>query len=185
MFKRLLKALKRVYEKYTGRFQMPGATKYMSVEEFFDLICSCGVVNEDFGQREISILFNLSMFTQKNELDFDRHFNMTFNEFIEAIGRVSEKISIVPLFEDLDQSLEGSQLLGKKSKEHPLHKKIEALIFRMIKAAIPNAYAHVEKTVREFYTAQKTQPKKTNFVMQGGPYKGRIQRKFTLGELPL
>ena len=42
---------------------MPGATKYMSVEEFFDLVCACDVVNEDFGQREISILFNLSMFT--------------------------------------------------------------------------------------------------------------------------
>jgi len=34
---------------------MPSATKFMSMEEFFDLICRTGVVDETFGQREIGI----------------------------------------------------------------------------------------------------------------------------------
>ena len=49
VYKRLLKAFKRVYEKNTGRYALPGAPKYMSTNEFFDLICACDVVDEEFG----------------------------------------------------------------------------------------------------------------------------------------
>lgn len=58
MFKRYLPAVKKVYEKFSGKYAMPGATKYMSSDEFFDLIEVCGIVNEEFGQREILPIFN-------------------------------------------------------------------------------------------------------------------------------
>ena len=72
---------------------MPGSPKFMSLDEFIDLITLAGVVDENFGSREIAPMFNLSMMTQKNELDFDRHINMTMPEFIEAIGRIADKLS--------------------------------------------------------------------------------------------
>lgn len=72
---------------------MPGSPKFMSLDEFIDLITLAGVVDENFGSREIGPMFNLSMMTQKNELDFDRHINMTMPEFIEAIGRIADKLS--------------------------------------------------------------------------------------------
>ena len=82
----------KIYKKNSGRYALPGATKYMSLDEFFDLICACGVVDDNFGQREIGTLWNLSMMTQKNELEFDKHFNMILVEFIEATGRVADKL---------------------------------------------------------------------------------------------
>jgi hypothetical protein len=90
--KRFLKPINALYTKYSGRYALPGATKYMSLEEFTDMITNSGVITETFGSREISPLFNLSMMTQKNELDFDRHYNMLLVEMIEAISRVADKL---------------------------------------------------------------------------------------------
>ena len=65
----------------------------MSLDEFNEMIINSGIVDDSFGTREISPLFNLSMMTQKNELDFDRHYNMIPVEMIEAIGRVADKLN--------------------------------------------------------------------------------------------
>ena len=44
-----------LYDKFSGKYAMPSATKYMTFDEFFELICQAGVVDETFGQREIGI----------------------------------------------------------------------------------------------------------------------------------
>jgi hypothetical protein len=90
--KRFSKVLTTLYDRYSGKFALPGAQKYMSLDEFYDMISSTGVLDDSLNSREISSLFNLSMMTQKNELDFDRHFNMHPVEMIEAIGRVADKL---------------------------------------------------------------------------------------------
>jgi hypothetical protein len=92
-YKRFQKVLTALYTKYSGRYALPGAQKYMSLDEFMEMIINSGIVDDSFGTREISPLFNLSMMTQKNELDFDRHYNMIPVEMIEAIGRVAEKLN--------------------------------------------------------------------------------------------
>jgi hypothetical protein len=61
--KRFSKVLAALYAKYSGKFAMPGAQKYMSLEEFSDMIHVSAVVDDSFGAREISPLFNLSMMT--------------------------------------------------------------------------------------------------------------------------
>jgi len=33
---------------------MPGAPKYVSLDEFFDMIQISGIVDDEFGQREIN-----------------------------------------------------------------------------------------------------------------------------------
>ena len=48
----------------------------MCLDEFIEMINMSGIISDTFGSREIGPLFNLSMMTQKNELDFDRHFSM-------------------------------------------------------------------------------------------------------------
>ena len=73
---------------------MPGAPRFMSMDEFFQMVSDAGVLDDNFGAREINPLYTLSMMTQKNEIDSDRHLNMVFVEFIEALGRVAEKITI-------------------------------------------------------------------------------------------
>lgn len=43
----------KIYKQNSGRYALPGATRFMSLDEFFDLICGCGIVDDTFGQREI------------------------------------------------------------------------------------------------------------------------------------
>ena len=71
------------------------------------MVCEAGVVDDNFGAREINPLYTLSMMTQKNEIDNDKHVNMIFTEFIEAIGRVADKITI-PNFLDGEQDVSTS-----------------------------------------------------------------------------
>jgi NLR family CARD domain-containing protein 3 len=136
VFKRYMTAIKKIYEKFSGRYAMPGATKYMSSDEFFDLVDLIGIVDDSFGQREVIPIFNCSMMTQKNELDSDRHINMTLIEFIEAIGRVAFKIKVPNMpFEYMKYMLEEMIEDNPNFKASPpLHYKIEALIVMMVKA---------------------------------------------------
>ena len=63
------------------------------------MIVSTGIIDENFGAREISIQFNLSMMTQIDEIARKRHLHMFQKEFLEAICRVAEKIAIPSPYE--------------------------------------------------------------------------------------
>ncbi len=66
----------------------------MNLEEFNNLMLN--IVDKEFPVREIPICFNLAMKLQINEIDFDRHYNMTLPEFLEAFSRVIDKFSPMP-----------------------------------------------------------------------------------------
>ena len=79
---------------------MPGAPKFMSVCEFEDMIVEANCLNDKFGSKQLAAQYNLSMMTQVEEIDSERHINMTFLEFIEAIVRVAENLAIPNLIFD-------------------------------------------------------------------------------------
>ena len=58
----------------------------MILEEFQQLMSL--FVYEDFPVRELPVIFNNSMRLQVNELNSERHYNMTFYEFLEAFCMV-------------------------------------------------------------------------------------------------
>lgn len=64
----------------------------MSMHEFIDLVTATKVVDDNFGAREIGILFNLSMMTQVDEINKAKHIKMHFVEFLEAIARVADRV---------------------------------------------------------------------------------------------
>ena len=66
----------------------------MCMNEFIDLINLSGVIDDNFGAREISVLFNLSMMTQIDEVNKERHYQMAFIEFVEALARVADRVMI-------------------------------------------------------------------------------------------
>ena len=66
----------------------------MSLEEFCNLAAAASVTDDNFGQRELGVQFNLAMMTQVPELDSDRHIKMSIVEFIDGFARVADKISI-------------------------------------------------------------------------------------------
>ena len=71
-----LQVFKDIYQKFSGKESIGGETKYMSVSEFTDLIQSTQIVDENFGAREINIIYNVSMNTQIDEINSDRHCKM-------------------------------------------------------------------------------------------------------------
>ncbi len=64
----------------------------MSLEEFTQMVNESNVIDENFGAREIGMVFNVSMMTQVNELDSERHLHMQMPEFIEALARLADKL---------------------------------------------------------------------------------------------
>ncbi len=89
-----LPVLKKIYEKFSGKYASPGAAHYMSMIEFQELFQDSGVFNESFGSKMLPLQFTLSMMTQVDELDSDRHMNMSFCEFMEGLVRVAENLAI-------------------------------------------------------------------------------------------
>jgi hypothetical protein len=81
----------------------------MSLSEFINLITLTGAVDDNFGAREIGTIFSISMMTQIDELNKDRHCRMFFVEFLEALCRTADRvISSYPfLSESQPQSVRG------------------------------------------------------------------------------
>ena len=95
VFKYYLKSVKTLYNSYSGKHSKPADVRFMWWDEFMKLISDSGIVSDLFGSREVGIIFNLSMMTQVNETSSDRHFHMSFDEFIEAIARVADKCNLL------------------------------------------------------------------------------------------
>jgi hypothetical protein len=90
---------------------------------------SAHIVNERFAAREIDVCFNLAMMTQVDELYKDRHFEMSFVEFLEALARVAY-MARVP---EPDLSDEPQASPQKSSTEElPLAKYIENVMPKLI-----------------------------------------------------
>ena len=66
----------------------------MELKEFSDLVLS--FVDNDFPNRDIPLIFNFSIKLQVNEIDTERHYRMTFYEFLEAFCRCVDKASPPP-----------------------------------------------------------------------------------------
>ena len=110
---------------------MPSAPRFCSPVEFGEMIEQSGVISENFTFKEIYPIWNLSMMTQKDEINSDKHLNMNFTEFIEAICRVCDELEIPHLVDDADflsehdrNNPELIQLWGSR----PLSYKIESFL---------------------------------------------------------
>ena len=74
---RLLESLDLCYKRYSGKYVLPGSGKRtMSLDEFTQLLGDAGLLNEHFGNREVGPLWNLSMMTNKDEVNNEKHLNM-------------------------------------------------------------------------------------------------------------
>jgi hypothetical protein len=60
-----MKGILKMYDKFSGRYGLPGSTKNMSLDEFVQLMQESGVVelDENFGSRELGPQYNLAMMT--------------------------------------------------------------------------------------------------------------------------
>eukprot|EP00831_Metopus_contortus_P064253 TRINITY_DN57527_c0_g1_i1.p2 TRINITY_DN57527_c0_g1~~TRINITY_DN57527_c0_g1_i1.p2 ORF type:complete len:139 (-),score=28.34 TRINITY_DN57527_c0_g1_i1:190-606(-) len=68
----------------------------MAYDEFLGLMSTTGLVTEEFAEREVITAFAMSMMTQVDEINKDRHMKMERVEFYEAIARCAEILSLPP-----------------------------------------------------------------------------------------
>lgn len=85
--------LKDIYTRASAMDALPDADSVMSINEFTNLVI---MTTSDEGlnltMREIGPLFNLSMMTQVDEINSERHCQMMFLEFVEAMCRVADRV---------------------------------------------------------------------------------------------
>ena len=89
-----LEPLRQIYLKFIGKNAVPGAQRFMSMTEFNDCVLNAMCQSDNFGAKQIGNMYNLSMMTQIDEIEKDKHINMVFIEFLEAIVRVADKAEI-------------------------------------------------------------------------------------------
>lgn len=96
VYKAYKPVLDTVFNKYSGRYTKPGYKRFMSLEEFTDFCNAAGYINETFVARETNICFNCAMMTQMDEIHKRRHLEMSFVEFLEALGRGCDEANLPP-----------------------------------------------------------------------------------------
>ena len=70
----------------------PGSKKFVSIDEFCKLCSDGGLVETFISERDPTLLYGTSMMTVVNELENERGSQMTVTEFIEALGRVADRV---------------------------------------------------------------------------------------------
>jgi NLR family CARD domain-containing protein 3 len=90
--------LKKLFESYSGKYSKPSKPRFMSIEEFITLITESGALRYEVGHGNsvIGSQFNLAMMTHVDEINSNKHIQMFYYEFLEAIARVANKIKIFP-----------------------------------------------------------------------------------------
>jgi flagellar biosynthesis regulator FlbT len=58
------------------------------------LLLEPSVLQKDYNVKMIAQMYNLAMMTSLDEIESDRHQNMIFVEFLEALVRVAERLEM-------------------------------------------------------------------------------------------
>lgn len=103
------------YDRYSGKNTLPGKKPFMSLEELRQFIFNIEI-DTKLNERDIPLIFNLSMMTQVDELMGSRIFEMSFVEYLEAIARLANLVSMPSLKYDKKKvvDLEEAELKSQK-----------------------------------------------------------------------
>jgi len=151
-----LEPLRAVYKRFIGKNALPGAPQYMSLSEFNDCIINSNCLSGNFGAKTIGSMYSLAMMTQVDEIDKDKHINMVFIEFIEAIVRTSDKTEIPHCVID-EFSWGESDILPEMRDTYAKREsviKLESFIMFLIRGNLSYAaYTKYLNTLEEYKTA--------------------------------
>ena len=125
---------------------------WMTLDNFSNICTS--LMDSDFPVKDVPVIFSISMKLTTNEIYSDKHYNMIFPEFLEAICRFIDKLSPIPNDE------ETYKWDMKRRQEQPLYIKIETMIPRLIKL-ISGQY----KNVRDKFVLPNRDPETGLFII--------------------
>lgn len=86
----------------------------MNLDDFTSLIL--GIVDNEFPTKTIPLTFGISVKLQTDEVNYERHLLLSFEEFLEAFSRIIDRLSPGPEGEedDWDYSSKQEQHLSQK-----------------------------------------------------------------------
>jgi hypothetical protein len=99
----------------------------MTIEEYLSIFTDLGLINQSFTERDVLVSYNQAMITQVDEISSIRHMKMQFLEFLEAISRCADLLSL-----SSSEQNEGENP-PEKRVEQPLVSKLEQLLYILIK----------------------------------------------------
>lgn len=105
------KHLDHIFHRFGGAHSDPGAKPHMEVDEFENFCVTSGLMNDSFAAREVPLIFNLSMFTQVDEINKGRHLRASALEFYEMVCRVAGEASFPP------QSMQSKEINVEEGEE--------------------------------------------------------------------
>ncbi|CAD8178213.1 unnamed protein product [Paramecium octaurelia] len=109
-----------VYQKYCIKKVKSGQKKYINLENLGKIWAKTATIYDQFEQN---LAFNLSIPSQIDEIESDRIFQMNFQEFMEALARMADKVSL-PAAPNIEESEEQRQ-------HQPLHIKLERFLIKL------------------------------------------------------
>ncbi|CAG9334427.1 unnamed protein product [Blepharisma stoltei] len=89
-----------IFKKYSGKKTLPGKKPFVSVEEFRTLCADAQFIREGFTTRESDICYSLSMMTQVDDLYKNKHLEMCYVEFLEAVCRAIDWANLPKIDEE-------------------------------------------------------------------------------------
>ena len=107
----------------------------MAFSEFINLMNASGLITDEFPERDAITSFSLSMMTQVDEFDSNKHMKMQKVEFFETIARAAESLSMAPP--------------GSLSEEWPIERRKNQSLAEKMDNIIPNLITATKKEFKE------------------------------------
>ena len=169
---------------YLSWSKQKGPTKkdvWMDLDEFNTLVQSIVDINE-YPIRDNPFIFNQSIKLQINEIYSDKHLNMMFPEFLEALSRTIDKASPIPPNEnkeDWNMERRQSQLLVNKLENvlPLLIKLIKGPEFKNLKEKFPMP---LKDLITGLYTPNFDNPFYLGYVIKPGVKKGNMRGRASI-----
>lgn len=139
-----------IYKLYSGKKTLPGKKPFVSVEEFRTLCNDANFVKEGFTNRECDVCYSQSMMTQVDDLYKNRHLEMSYVEFLEAVCRAIDTTNL-PKIEENGNILE--------TRDFPLKLKITNSIPNLLKLCPQDVKNNFLPPNEETYFKMMYQPK--------------------------
>jgi hypothetical protein len=125
----------------------------MTIDEFLAIFTQLNLINQVLTERDVLVAYSQAMMTQVDEINSERHMKMQMLEFLEAIARCADVLSLPP-----PGSVEDEWTNEKKTSQH-LVKKIEHLLYILIKLCkkeFINKYVWPGRDMWGLFTVQKS-----------------------------
>ncbi|CAD8157226.1 unnamed protein product [Paramecium octaurelia] len=157
---------------------------YVSPQDFKDLLKQSNIICDELTERECYLAYLQSMITQKDELFQPKHYQMNLYEFIEAIARIAEKVSVI----------RGDKVIEIENRRaQDLQDKISGLLLLMyltlideIKKALPNEpdVKHLEKCMNNDFRSKKQKLEDSFTDGDEPPYDVKVELPILIAQVP-